>query len=306
MEQEIKSSVFAKMAKHISNENSTMSYNNINESNMVDSKSILNKIITMLGIDSKEVELGGNANAGGPFYGKLEDGTQVQSDFFDLGHQMMLVKGADLVPAPDADHIVYLPIGLAGSNKRYFITTKGGTITSMNLEDTHGGVKKDVNFAAQTNSEMEKELELGPAASYNEEEAVKKQQKEGAKAESMAVDPAQRLDAMDAQIKQLRDDIASLFEAMKKDPKEDVTEMGASTVVVSEAEIKALQQRDEKQGMPNDGGPSKYNMSSAKKFTGAPVEEKLNLGGIIKSNNLGNTMTSVLAKMNAQTRFTNK
>jgi hypothetical protein len=302
MEQEIKSSVFAKMAKHISNENSTMSYNNINESNMVDSKSILNKIITMLGIDSKEVELGGNANAGGPFYGKLEDGTQVQSDFFDLGHQMMLVKGADLVPAPDADHIVYLPIGLAGSNKRYFITTKGGTITSMNLEDTHGGVKKDVNFAAQTNSEMEKELELGPAASYNETDAVKKEQKDGAK-EEMAVDPAQRLDAMDAQIKQLRDDIASLFEAMKKDPEEDVTEMGASTVVVSEAEIKGLQQQDSKQGMPNNGGPSKTNMSSAKKFTGAPVEEKLNLGGIIKSNNLGNTMSSVLAKMSAQSRF---
>ena len=302
MEQEIKSSVFAKMAKHISNENSTMSYNNINESNMVDSKSILNKIITMLGIDNKEVELGGNANAGGPFYGKLEDGTQVQSDFFDLGHQLMLIKGADLVPAPDADHIVYLPIGLAGSNKRYFITTKGGTITSMNLEDTHGGVKKDVNFAAQTNSEMEKELELGLAASYNEEDAVKKEEKEGAKAESMAVDPAQRLDAMDAQIKQLRDDIASLFEKMKGG---DATEMGASSVTVSEAEIKALQEQDSKQGMPNSGGPSKTNMSAAKKFNGAPVEEKVNLGGIIKSNNLGNTMTSVLAKMNAQTRFTN-
>ena len=256
----------------------------------------------MLGIDSKEVELGGNANAGGPFYGKLEDGTQVQSDFFDLGHQMMLIKGADLVPAPDADHIVYLPIGLAGSNKRYFITTKGGSITSMNLEDTHGGVKKDVNFAAQTNSEMEKELELGLAASYNEEDAVKKEEKEGAKAESMAVDPAQRLDAMDAQIKQLRDDIASLFEKMKGG---DATEMGASTVVVSEAEIKALQEQDSKQGMPNSGGPSKTNMSAAKKFNGAPVEEKVNLGGIIKINNLGNTMTSVLAKMNAQTRFTN-
>ena len=302
MEQEIKSSVFAKMAKHISNENSTMSYNNINESNMVDSKSILNKIITMLGIDNKEVELGGNANAGGPFYGKLEDGTQVQSDFFDIGHQMMLIKGADLVPAPDADHIVYLPIGLAGSNKRYFITTKGGSITSMNLEDTHGGVKKDVNFAAQTNSEMEKDLKLDLAASYNEEEEVKKEEKEGAKAESMAVDPAQRLDAMDAQIKQLRDDIASLFEKMKGG---DATEMGASTVTVSEAEIKALQEQDSKQGMPNSGGPSKTNMSAAKKFNGAPVEEKVNLGGIIKSNNLGNTMTSVLAKMNAQTRFTN-
>jgi hypothetical protein len=275
---------------------------------MVDSKQILNKIITMLGMDNKQVELEafGNGNAVSQVYGKLEGGGAVRADYWDLGHMVFVVKedGSEVV-APDADHIIYLPIGLAGGNKRYFITTKGGVITSMNLEDTHGGVKKDVNFSAQTNSEMEKELELGPAASYNEEEAVKKQQKDGAKEESMAIDPAQRLDAMDAQIKQLRDDIASLFEAMKKDPEEDVTEMGASTVVVSEGELKALQQRDEKQGMPNDGGPSKYNMSSAKKFTGAPIEEKVNLGGIIKSNNLGNTMTSVLAKMNAQTRFTN-
>ena len=271
----------------------------------MDSKQILNKIITMLGIDGKQVELEafGNGNAASPIYGKLEGGGAVKADFWDLGHMVFVVKddGSE-VPAPDADHIIYLPIGLAGGNKRYFITTKGGVITSMNLEDTHGGVKKDVNFAAQTNSEMEKELELGPAASYNEEEAVKKEQKEGAKAESMAVDPAQRLDAMDAQIKQLRDDIASLFEKMKGG---DATEMGASTVTVSEAEIKALQEQDSKQGMPNSGGPSKTNMSAAKKFNGAPVEEKLNLGGIIKSNNLGNTMTSVLAKMNAQTRFTN-
>jgi len=32
----------------------------------MDSKVILNKIITMLGMENKQVELGGNANAGGP------------------------------------------------------------------------------------------------------------------------------------------------------------------------------------------------------------------------------------------------
>jgi hypothetical protein len=51
--------------------------------------------------------------------------------------------------------------------------------------------------------------------------------------------------------------------------------------------------------MPNDGGPTKgMNMSAAKKFTGAPVEEKVNLGGIVKSNKQGSTIGSVLAKMN--------
>jgi hypothetical protein len=158
MDQEIKTSVFAKMAKHISNENSMVSYNNINELKM-DSKNILNKIITMLGIEGKEVELGGNANAGGPFYGKLENGDAVQSDYFDVGHTLLVMKGGSLVPAPDADHIIELPVGLAGGNKRYFITTKDGIITSMNLEDNYGAKKVNVNFAAQTETEMEKTLE---------------------------------------------------------------------------------------------------------------------------------------------------
>ena len=248
----------------------------------------------MLGMEGKQVELGGNANAGGPFYGKLENGDAVQTDFFDLGHTLFVVKGADLVPAPDADHIVQLPVGLAGGNKRYFITTKDGIITSMNLEDTHGAIKTNVNFSAQTETEMEKTLEtteLGSEKSYNETEAVKK--------ETMAVDPAQRLDALEAEVKQLRDDIASLFEKQKSD---DTTEMGASTKVVSEAEIKALQQQDNKQGMPNDGGPSKYNMSKeGKKFTGAPVEEKINLGGLVKSTK-GGTVGSVLSRI-ANSRF---
>jgi hypothetical protein len=263
----------------------------------MDSKQVLNKIITMLGMDNKSVELGGNANSGGPFYGKLENGDAVQSDFFDLGHVMFVVKGASLVPAPDADHIVQLPVGLAGGNKRYFITTKDGIITSMNLEDTHGGVKKDVNFSAQTETEMEKTLtteELGALKDFNEAQAVKK--------ETMAVDPAQRLDALEAEVKQLRDDIAKLFEAQKADDAEDAsegaTEMGAETRVVSDAEIKGLQQQDSKQGMPNNGGPSKTNMSSAKKFTGAPVEETVNLSGLFKSKKEGTTLGSVLAKMN--------
>ena len=264
----------------------------------MDSKQILNKIITMLGIDgNKEVELEafGNGNAASPIYGKLEGGGAVKADFWDLGHMVFVVKddGSEVL-APDADHIIYLPIGLAGGNKRYFITTKGGVITSMNLEDTHNGVKKDVNASAQTNSEMENTLEttVDLEKTYDEKEAVKKEEK--------MQDDSSRLDAMEEQLNQLRVDIAEIFEAMKG-KKADM----AVEVKDEEAARKKLEEKDEMQGKPNDGGPSKTNMSAAKKFNGAPVEEKVNLGGIIKSNNLGNTMTSVLAKMNAQTRFTN-
>jgi hypothetical protein len=257
----------------------------------MDSKQILNKIITMLGIDgNKEVELEafGNGNAVSPVYGKLEGGGAVRADYWDLGHMVFVVKddGSEVL-APDADHIIYLPIGLAGSNKRYFITTKGGVITSMNLEDTHGGVKKDVNASAQTNSEMENTLstELGTEKTYDEKEAVKKEEK--------MQDDSSRLDAMEEQLNQLRVDIAEIFEAMKGKKAEDM----AVETKDEEAARKKLEEKDEKQGMPNSGGPSKTNMSAAKKFTGAPVEEKTNLSGLFVSKKEGTMLGSVLAKM---------
>jgi len=253
----------------------------------MDSKQVLNKIITMLGMEGKQVELEafGNGNAVSPIYGKLEGGGAVKADFWDLGHMVFVVKAdGSEVPAPDADHIIYLPIGLAGGNKRYFITTKGGVITSMNLEDTHGGVKKDVNASAQTNSEMEKTLtteELGAEKTYDEKEAVKK--------ETMAVDPAQRLDALEAEVKQLRDDIANLYETKKGDDSSEV-EMGVK-VYDAEAAVKQVQKIDESRG-------GKLQMSNAaKKFTGAPVEETINLSGLFKSKKEGTMFGSVLAKM---------
>jgi len=105
-----------------------------------------------------------------------------------------------------------------------------------------------------------------------------------------------RLDSLEEQVNQLRRDIAQLFEVMKK--KE---EMAVETRDEKEA-VKRLQEKDQLQGMPNDGGPSKYNMSAQKKFTGAPVEEKVNLGGLVNSNKQGTTMGTVLAKM-ANSKF---
>ena len=61
----------------------------------MDSKQILNKIITMLGIDgNKQVELEafGNGNAASPVYGKLEGGGAVRADYWDLGHMVFVVK----------------------------------------------------------------------------------------------------------------------------------------------------------------------------------------------------------------------
>jgi len=294
MSEALHSQAFARIQKglgHISNESNTQSYNNINKLEM-DSKAILNKIITMLGMESKEVALGGNANAGGPFYGKLEDGSPVVTDYFDVGHTLMVIKeDGSKVAAPDADHIIYLPVGLMGGSKRYFITTKDGIITSMNLEDNYGAKKVNVNFAAEENStEMEKETLLAEDSMKIKDEAaaVKKE-------ENMAGEAA-RLDSLEEQVNQLRVDIAQLFEEMKKK-----TEMGME-VRDEKDEVKKLQEKDQLQGMPNDGGPGKMGLSAQKKFTGAPVEEKTELSGIVKAKPSG-AMSRVLDRMYNNPKF---
>jgi hypothetical protein len=246
----------------------------------------------MLGVENKEVALGGNANAGGPFYGKLEDGSPVVTDYFDVGHTLMVIKeDGSKVAAPDADHIIYLPVGLAGGFKRYFITTQDGIITSMNLEDNYGAKKVNVNFAVEEKSnEMEKEtlLEKDSMQIKDEKDAVKKEEK--------MQDEESRLDSMEEQVNQLRKDIAQLFEVMKK--KEEM----AIEVRDEKDEVKKLQEKDQLQGEPNYGGPGKMGLSAQKKFNGAPVEEKTELSGIVKSKPSG-AMSRVLDRMYNNPKF---
>jgi len=286
----LKDSIFARMAGKKSNENNTSSYNNINKLEM-DSKAILNKIMTMLGVENKEVALGGNANAGGPFYGKLEDGSPVVTDYFDVGHTLMVIKeDGSKVAAPDADHIIYLPVGLAGGFKRYFITTQDGIITSMNLEDNYGAKKVNVNFAVEEKSnEMEtKKLAEDSMEIKDEKDAVKKEEK--------MQDEASRLDSLEEQVNQLRVDIAQLFSEMKKEQ-----EMAIEIRDEKEA-VKRLQEKDQLQGEPNYGGPGKMGLSAQKKFNGAPVEEKTELSGIVKAKPSG-AMSRVLDRMYNNPKF---
>jgi len=262
---------------------------------MMDSKAILNKIITMLGMENKQVELGGNANAGGPFYGTLEDGSPVMTDYFDVGHTLLVVReDGSKVAAPDADHIVYLPVGLAGGFKRYFITTKDGVITSMNLEDNFDSKAVRINFASENETEMEKQTKLG----YKEKMAehpnmeVKDEAAEVKKEEKMQEGDSARLDSLEAAVNQLRQDIAQLFEGMKKEE-----EMGME-INDEKEKVKRMQEVDQLQGRPNYGGQgsSGQNLSAQKKFNGAPVEAKPTLEGLIKAKP-ANTMGTVLNRL---------
>jgi hypothetical protein len=265
----------------------------------MDSKAILNKIITMLGmVENKQVALGGNANAGGPFYGKLEDGSPVKTDYFDVGHTLLVVRedGSE-VAAPDADHIVYLPIGLAGGFKRYFITTKDGVITSMNLEDNYNSKAVRINFTSENETQMENQTKLAEhKAKMAEHGNMEVKDEAGAvkKEEKMQEGEAARLDSLEEQLNQLRKDIASIFEEMKKGRE---TEMGME-INDETAKVKKMQEVDQLQGRPNYGGQgsSGQNLSAQKKFNGAPVDQKPALDGIVKTK-ASPTLSTVLGRL---------
>jgi hypothetical protein len=252
----------------------------------MDTQSIINKIASLVGLD-KQVKLGGGV------YGKLEDGGAVMTDSFQVGNVLFVVsEDGSKSLAPDADHKIYLPT--ENGSKLYQITTKDGVISQLELQPNPG---KELNMKQENLAENALEGAItSPKPSYDNE-VKNPQDLPNVKSELAMEDVASRMDEMAAEIKQLRDDIANIYS--KVEPKEDMEKMG-------------MESKDEKssvddilkkglgaggQGKPNDGGPSKYNMSASKKFTGAPVEETQSLKGLFKSK-AQNTMSTVFSKMN--------
>ena len=250
----------------------------------MDTQSIINKIASLVGLE-KQVKLGGDV------YGKLEDGAAVATDSFEVGSILFVLgeEGGKSL-APDADHRIYLPT--SNGSKLFQITTVGGVITSMDLAPNPG---KELNMKEQN---LQNDLE-GAITSPKPKEDNMEDPKDlpNVKSELAMEDVASRMDEMAAEIKQLRDDIANIYS--KVEPKEDMEKMGME----SKDEKSAVDDILKKglgaggQGKPNDGGPSKYNMSAQKKFTGAPVEEQKPLAGLLRTNKTESAMTRVFAKM---------
>ena len=94
-------------------------------------------------------------------------------------------------------------------------------------------------------------------------EEIKKPE-EGEVKEYSLEEAVSRMDALDAEVKQLRDDIANLY--AKLESKEEV------------------ETKSEK-------------MSAQKKFTGAPIEEQKCLSGLVNVHKVENSMSRVFAKM---------
>lgn len=274
----------------------------------MESTNILNKIMTMLSIN-KEVNLTGDV------YGKLEDGTPLASDAFEVGHQLFVItENGEKVKAPDGDHITYLPT--SNGSKRFIIVTKDGTIQAMELNDGHNSIVTKVNYEndpnlykQDTNMVQKQELaamgpdQPGKMTTNDEAQVVKDLQEKGSV--SMAEgDMASRLDSLDAQLKGLRDDIANIYSHLKGGEDMKKMEMGEETY--DEAAMVKEQQKkgSQLQGPITNAGQTgelPVRMSS-KKFTGAPVENNQPALNGLLTHKTQDTFSKVLARM-ANSKF---
>jgi hypothetical protein len=254
----------------------------------MDAQSLIHKIASLVGLD-KQVNLGSGV------YGKLEDGGAVMTDSFQVGNVLFVVtEDGSKSLAPDAEHKIYLPT--ENGSKLYTIITKEGIITQMDLMPNPGKQleMKQENLAMGPNdTKVIPDMIKGEKPEINKEIDTEKI--------TMQEDVASRLDEMAAEVKQLRDDIANLYAKMDGKSEDMGMEEKMEAVVRDEkatvAEIQKKGLGAGGQGMPNDGGPSKYNMSAQKKFTGAPAAEARPLEGLLKSNKVENAMSRVFSKM---------
>ena len=268
----------------------------------MESKTILNKIMTMLSV-------GKQVNLTGDLYGKLDDGTPIATDSFEVGHQLFVIKdNGEKVAAPDGDHITYLPT--SNGSKRFIIVVKDGTIQALELNDGHNSIVTKVNYEndpnlykQDTNMVQKQELAaMGPdqpgKVTTNDEAQVVKEMEEKGSVSMADGDMASRLDSLDAQLKQLRDDVAAIFshmkngsEEMKKYQMEDMgpDQPGKVTSNDEESVVKDFQKK------------GSISMSS-KKFTGAPVENNQPALNGLLTNKTQDTFSKVLARM-ANSKF---
>ena len=262
----------------------------------MESKTILNKIMTMLSIE-KGVKLTGD------FYGKLEDGTPLATDNFNVGHQVFVIDpSGNKKPAPDGDHITYIPT--ANGNKRFIMVVKDGTIQALEFNDSHNAIVDKVNYEndpnlykQDTNMVQKQELaNMGPdvpgKVTTNDEAAVVRENQDKGLSVSMADgDVASRLDALDAQLKQLRDDIANVYSHLKEQVEAGKMKMAAdgpdTPGEVTSNDEAAKVAEIQKKGL----------MMGNKKFTGAPVEaNQAPLQGLTQ-NKRQDTYSRVLERM---------
>ena len=137
---------------------------------MVDSRQILNKVMTLLAID-KKVNLGANL-----VYAKLEDGTPIAANAFAVNQQLMVVDAnGNAKPIEDGHHVAYLPT--SNGTKRYNVMTDGGTITRLDLDDRHNSIVNKVNYENNPADQIEDMNTSNPYATLKPNNKMVRQNK---------------------------------------------------------------------------------------------------------------------------------
>ena len=136
---------------------------------MVDSRQILNKVMTLLALDKK-------VNLGGLLYAKLEDGTPIAANAFEIGQQLAAVDADGLKkPIEDGHHVAYLPT--SNGTKRYNVMTNGGTITRLDLDDRHNSIVNKVNYENNPADQIEDKNTSNPYATLKPNNKMVRQNK---------------------------------------------------------------------------------------------------------------------------------
>jgi len=181
----------------------------------MNSNTVLNKILTLLSLESKDVKF---------TYAKLVDGTIVESPTFDVGEPIEVVTEEGKSPAPDGEHELFLK-DEEGNEVRIRVITKDGIITErMNVEEE----------AEEPTEEPAEETEL-------QEEEVTEEGKDATEISLEEVD--KRIQEMAYRIEELEKKIASMelieddeVEVMEEEeelPKLDGAPIAASKVSLS-------------------------------------------------------------------------
>jgi hypothetical protein len=119
----------------------------------MNSKEVLNKIISMLSSDKKSVEM---------TYAKLADGTIVESATFDVGEELFVVsEDGTKSPAPNGEHELALKDS-EGNDVIMKVMTEDGKITerenvelpAKEEEEVESEMKKDVKMEDETAEPM--------------------------------------------------------------------------------------------------------------------------------------------------------
>jgi len=135
----------------------------------MDSRNILNKVMTLLSIDKV-------INLGGLLYAKLEDGTPIAANAFEIGQQLAAVDADGLKkPIQDGHHVAYLPT--SNGTKRYNVMTADGTIVRLDLDDRHNSIVNKVNYENNPKDQIEDKNTSNPYATLKPNNKMVKQNK---------------------------------------------------------------------------------------------------------------------------------